>query len=587
MGMSGTQAVGVGALVAGLKIGEAVYASMKEQSKALAESQQRHAQSTRDSVVWLSKLASGYNVATKAGAAFEQQAEEERKAIAAIVMEEKKRRAAQGLMDTNAEAVSSWQHGGSIWGEKSDAAKARNEAHAEMKDREKRAKQYKAWAKDEQQYAKQTQIEDAQSATKAAQINADITDSASKQRRQQQLQHTQEKRKFNVETNEANRQFVRSQKAIDAEIGEVEKNMEGKGQGDSYTREQSQEYSKNKNKLAELKAQKKEEIEANAEFNGQRGALDEEVAKRRAFEVEALDRQIADEEENRRVQQAQSADQAVIDAKMTGFGREKATLKLKQDAELAAANKAGEDTTEIKRRHQAEGEGMQKQHNLKLADLTDDLDMQLAVTTKASSRSEAAWSQMGKQLARDFNLTGQALEDVHQKFLKLSKAQANQGLIDDVKNLNIELELAHRKISEVEAARQRLRQANPEADQKNIDALAEKQQALKMAQYGKEITKSLHPMKQYLEEYKKLKEARRAGELSEADFRQAARNKALQLSGGMNNGGQFTDAESHWKSIQSGIMSDANIPKAMLEELKDLRKEAEHQRTEGIKIKAA
>lgn len=221
--------------------------------------------------------------------------------------------------------------------------------------------------------------------------------------------------------------------------------------------------------------------------------------------------------EQRAVQDVYAGQNARIELNQTGWARQDALLKAHGEQQVKEYEKQGRDTTQIKENNQINEARSLKEHNRDIGFQLEDLDYRVQSANRSVPESEIAWNKWARTLQLDLSLTAQQLEQFHNEFRKATQAEANRPVNDSIKELNVELDLAERKITDVEAGFRKLRLANPEANPELLQQQAELQQKVESAHFIQAERERLFPAAAFQEYARKMKAALASGEVSSQD----------------------------------------------------------------------
>ena len=268
-----------------------------------------------------------------------------------------------------------------------------------------------------------------------------------------------------------------------------------------------------------------------------------------------------------------------------GQQREATIEKYRQRAE--DEKKAGTITTNLNALMNQELAKQDKDHYETFTDTLTAMADQKMVANRTMLEADAQWAAQERSLYKQWgDGAAGAIRQTKDAFMELQKAQADRQFTDTMRALGLQIGLSRGTVSTLDAARESLRFQHPLWDQEQINRGANRQREAESAQWAKPLMARLHPLKEY-EEFKEkaLTEASIIGSPDAlADARRLAIEKAQSLLG-PRQGGEFMDAISYSRSIQSKVSADASIPKEQLAELKKIADDMRLLIQEGTKVR--
>jgi hypothetical protein len=323
---------------------------------------------------------------------------------------------------------------------------------------------------------------------------------------------------------------------------------------------------------------------------GSSDRLKEELARQDAiwvnhFAIQAWQRDGARRQaEAEQRQEAASAEEAEIRAYQSGYAREAALLELKHRREIEEYDAAHRDKTNLLRVHAAEDYSQDEGRLKEAMDLVQGLERARDLAQGKATPAQFEWLDLEKKLA-DLGVIASKVAEIKGLFDQMKQAQADQPLDAEIKNLNIQLDLARGKIDDLEAARRRLGAANPQASPEKIAAVTALQDQVKLANWAKQQADSLKtPVERFREYRDELERAREAGDLTKAQEAALLEKKMGDLMGRPDTG-RFSDPASRWQEIQSAVLKPDDTAKLTLEEIRQLRAEIAKLRSDGLPLK--
>lgn len=518
-----SMAPAAGAVVGGLILLGSTYKAAKDSAQALVEKQERHADAVRESVKWSRQLADSLNTAT--GRKMEGRADELEEQARKIERESKKNIREKGMSDYL------WAGMQRLTTGKDDLTQGVLEDIQQYQEAMNEAALRRGQAHDQQRLARQRDLEDAQAATKSSEI-ATMEDGPAKRRAE--LEHRQTQEELKAQREDSDR--IAAMKQDLSEGAEARLKEEQDRQNRSHT----------------------------------------ERMRQRLNQDKAL---VLQEQRERRQDQA-SAEDAHIAATMDGYAREEALLRSKHTRERDERFRAGSFSIALIARQQDEEEALRHKRARAIADMQQDMETAAAVAVGSKTSTEAEWEGRARQLSREYSLTADELERMHQAFIAMKQAQADKGLLDNAREIDIALDRVNRKISEQEAIRRRLQLANPEASGDAIDKAAKAQEKLAVTQWAK----GQLPVEQFKDYREQLDRAIEMGVMGKSAAAGLLQKKMNELMGG-GGPGRFTDSASHWRDVQSSLIRKDDLPRLTVEELKAIREEISRLRREGSPLK--
>lgn len=145
-----------------------------------------------------------------------------------------------------------------------------------------------------------------------------------------------------------------------------------------------------------------------------------------------------------------------------------------------------------------------------------------------------------RKLREEGKLNEKQIQEQDAAYRQLLQAQANAGLIENIKEQNINLRESLHLISEEEAAYERLKLANLTADDALVKQKAHLQEIGRLSQWALQQMAQFHPQVQLAQYNRELQEAVKLGILTQAQAQDFLRREAAQVGLGQLNAGQAT-----------------------------------------------
>lgn len=309
--------------------------------------------------------------------------------------------------------------------------------------------------------------------------------------------------------------------------------------------------------------------------------------KRYAIEQEAIDARLAlqEEERQRRIGLARQEESdlrkeieagivARINYEQIGYARQLLLLRERHRVEREEYTRQGRDLYQLRQRQGYEEGLLVKEHTQEIQDAWDRLNQRIDIANRAITPTMAEWVALAKQLKEQFGFADNVIKQWREKFDEAIRAEANRTVADQIEELNIQLDLATGKITELDAILRRLRLANPEADRQLVDQLGALQQKADLANWAKAEREKVLPA-QALKKYReKLEDALKAGFLNEGDVAKLMQ-QAMGV-GGRSSTGRFesfrpfyvdTKALAPHDPVAAGLRQNADVLRKIDEKL--------------------
>jgi len=541
-----------GAAMTGLAVLGTAYETAKKEAEQLVETQQKHSRAIQESIDWMAKLSEGYSHNTRSGSAYGDRAREQSQKALELQQQMDKEDAEKGWFGktmTGAGAI--LFHGGDIT--QTGYYKNREENIAQTEEAQRNAARARQASGQEQLYDQQSREAGAKAAVQAAALGS-MGDGPEKRRQELQIRQAEERRKFRDETKEAERQFAREQQEVDAH---------GNAQQDAELTARKIAYGQSRSKEFGSMTQRQGLDTAAEEFKDEQELADQKLALK----------------------------DADIAATQSGFGKEKALLDAKHEHEKAVLTASHADLTRmgLLEKQQAD-ESATLQNNIAQAwsQKAHEQAEAFDVVTHKITAAEAAARDLDHQLHLQYGATKteQEIQGLVDAFKKLSQAQIMQPIIEQTQRLGTEFSHITRQIGDIAYYKQQILEAHPgeKLDDAEVTRQAQAKYKNDLAAEAMGTRAKYRPMDEYNREKQRVDAETRMGVLTPDEGRAQLESKIREL-GGAKAGGEFTGAEEHWKSVQSSLMAEDDVPKQQLEQLQALNKEFESLRTNGIVLK--
>jgi hypothetical protein len=265
---------------------------------------------------------------------------------------------------------------------------------------------------------------------------------------------------------------------------------------------------------------------------------------------------------------------------MIGFVREKEALQLRQKSELNAADASNMSPFEkallvLRQRAALQDQEAARVESMRAGGVGLESRRATAIRDFAGAegmaRDEEALRLM-RSGASDVELSNRmALYD------KTRYSEINAGTLLQETDVARQLKVQKMEMTEMQALKERLREANPLADQENLDKLAADTRSFQLT------SKYESPVTKWEREVREIKEARAAGVISADRERhdiQIATNAIMQKETG-----RFGTMASRWQEIQGNILRPEDANRLLREELVKLNEGMDKLRSEGIPVR--
>jgi len=249
------------------------------------------------------------------------------------------------------------------------------------------------------------------------------------------------------------------------------------------------------------------------------------LAEKHANEQKKLQQDLAEEQR----QEAYAGQQAQIEATQDGFARELAMVKLKHAQEIEEYDRAGKDKTALVQRQAWEEYEIRRRAAQQIQDLATGLLRRLTLATGAATGQQWEWFDLSKQL-QQLGATRDQIEAIYRIWQQVNQVEANKGLLEQIQDLDLQLQVATGRMSQLDAEMARLARQNSSASPETLAALRQWKEAVGVADFAKGEKESLKTPGQKLQEYiDKLQQAVSMGYLNPAEMAALAASRRAQL----------------------------------------------------------
>ena len=204
---------------------------------------------------------------------------------------------------------------------------------------------------------------------------------------------------------------------------------------------------------------------------------------------------------------------------------------------------------------------------------------QTRVARREMTQAEAEWAAKSRQILREGSDDEKRnIGERKKTYFDFVTSQSDTKFSDMMQTLGLRKKVLRGEEDPAVLIREQLKKDNPLWTDDELNKATKEQRETEITERARQNTLRLHPMKQYEEEVKKLQEEEKVLKGTKSE-RTTAETKRLTLEMGKRlvgsvfgggGGGQFMDAVSYSRSIQSSLIQGNDIPKEILAELRKI-----------------
>lgn len=227
---------------------------------------------------------------------------------------------------------------------------------------------------------------------------------------------------------------------------------------------------------------------------------------------------------------------ARITAENTGYAQQIALLRARNAQEHDTRTLHGESTIATDMTAKLNEQAMARDHAHEIEELAAGMSDKWKTATHQASASTIEWQATVRHLSYDLSLTKDEIDKLHVAWQRANQAEANDKILDTVRQLGIELDAATHKITTLQATYAKLRLDNPDASSTVLHQQAEMQEKIRTQQFAHSELSELHPMLKLQDYLREIEAARKSGALSDSDAKDLVNKKEFDLFGHMDSG---------------------------------------------------
>ena len=240
--------------------------------------------------------------------------------------------------------------------------------------------------------------------------------------------------------------------------------------------------------------------------------------------------------------------EAIVQSQEYGYQREVDLLRLKNEKETKEfySNRTGgqgpllpqdqDEMNNISKIQQMELRRKGLDHIYEIEMELKDLRDQDLVTTHQMSAATAEWDKKEQELLRTKSMTEKEIRAEKEAFMQLKQDQLNQPIKDNIAEMNVELHRSLQLITDAEAAFEKMRIAQPDADQGLQRDAANLQEKVKMTQWAHDQLANIHPEMQIRDYARQIQAAFKSGAIDMREVIELMNKKAWDVFGKMDVG---------------------------------------------------
>lgn len=337
--------------------------------------------------------------------------------------------------------------------------------------------------------------------------------------------------------------------------------------------------------LAEAKRKYQEALADVARLPKQHGLEDRDARAKADHALRMFEIQQKEADRQADIQNTDQLARTKIQIESKGYAASRRMILQELAEKKRSYEENGQNTGKLIDSYNAKIELLDKQHAENVAETVTNLENQQEQIRNPGMKAELQWKMEEMRLYKAWGAGArEEIGRVKKAFFELDAARREMFVVNTMKQQQIALGTARGTMSPTDAMGAQLLLQNPDMDPRDARMIAEGSSKIASAQFTRQERMRANPWERYKDYRRQVQQAIGNGEMTFGEGNRRILGMAEQLAG-PRQAGQYMDAMSYVRHIQSTLSGDASIPKETLDGIRSLLEEIRLLNSRGVTLR--